>query len=207
MDQLSQNQASFIPRKALGREPAAQDRPVSLFLFLSTLVFTISVLGAGGIFLYKYILSKGIESSSLYLDQRKDALEPDTINDLLRTGKRLRIATVLLNDHVVTVPVFNMVENLTLKSVRFSKFDYAVNQDMSASLKLSGEAKSYGSVALQADIFGSEKRFIKNVVFSNLNLDDRGSVTFDAILDIDRDLINYKKTLSRNEISANVSSE
>ena len=158
--------------------------------------------GAAGVFLYKYVLTKNIETSGVYLNQRKDALEPDTINDLLRTGRRLRIAGTLLDNHVVVTPIFNLLEGLTLKSVRFIKFEYTTSQNNLISVKLSGQAKSYGSVALQADLFGSEKRFVKSVIFSNLNLDDKGNVIFDAILDIDPDLINYKKALAREKAGA-----
>ena len=202
LSQISQNQATFIPRKAIGRESAVTEKPVSLFLFLAALVFTVSILGAAGVFLYKYVLTKNIETSGVYLNQRKDALEPDTINDLLRTGRRLRIAGTLLDNHVVVTPIFNLLEGLTLKSVRFIKFEYTTSQNNLISVKLSGQAKSYGSVALQADLFGSEKRFVKSVIFSNLNLDDKGNVIFDAILDIDPDLINYKKALAREKAGA-----
>ena len=175
-----------------------RERPTSLIIIITTFIFVIALLGSAGVFMYKYVISQNIDSAGKYLSDRKEALEPATINDLVRTDRRLRSANALLSGHILATPVFNLLEELTLKTVRFNKFEYIADNVKGASLKLSGEAKSYGSVALQADLLNGEKRFIKNAVFSNLNLDDKGNVTFDAIISFDQDLISYKKALSRD---------
>ncbi|MEK7614225.1 MAG: hypothetical protein AAB428_00970 [Patescibacteria group bacterium] len=201
MDQISQNQTSFIPRKTPGLE-VVREKPIGLFMVIAALVFVIAVLGSGSIFLYKYIISKSIDTAGKYLSERKEALEPTTIDELIRTDKRLRSANELLNKHIVATPVFKLLEDITLESVRFSKFEYIVDQVKGASVKVSGEAKSYGSIALQADNFNNEKRFIKNAVFSNLNLNEKGNVTFEALISFDPDLISYKKMLTREASSS-----
>lgn len=199
MDPVSQNQTSFIPRKTLGRESSIQEKPVSIVLIIATFIFVMAVISAGGVFLYKYILTGKIDSSSKYLDQRKAALEPATIEELTRTDKRLRVASQLLGGHVVTTPVFNLLEKMALETVRFTKFEYRNEDGEFPVVRISGQAKSYGSVALQADLFNSDKQFVKSALFSNLNLDDKGNVTFDAVVNLDQDLTNYKKTLARTQ--------
>ncbi len=204
MDPVSQNQTSFIPRKTLGRESSIREKPVSIFLVIATFVFIVALLGSSGVFLYKYILTQNIASSGKYLDQRKAALEPATINDLIRTDKRLRVANQLLGGHIVTTPVFILLEDLTLQTVRFTRFEYInVNSSGPPTVKVSGQARSYGSVALQADLLNGNKQFIKSAVFSNLNLDDKGNVTFDAMITLDPDLTNYKKALARTATAEN----
>ncbi len=204
MDQTSQNQTSFIPRKVLGRESSIREKPVGLFLVIATFIFVVALLGSGGVYLYKYSLDKSIEESSRYLNENKAALEPNTINYLLRNDKRLRAANDILNKHIVASPVFSLLEDLTLKTVRFSKFDYSNNNGKGGIIKLSGEAKSYGSVALEADTLNGNKQMIKSAVFSSLNLNERGNVTFDSVITLDPDVTNYEKAILRDSAETNL---
>lgn len=168
-------------------------------MVISSIIFVVALSGAVGAFLYEYSLSKGIDSASKYLDERKSALEPATIDDLLRTDKRLRAASDILNSHIVVTPLFSLLESLTLKTVSFSRMDYSNSPEKGPIVKLAGVAKNYGSVALQADILNGNKRFIKSAVFSGLNLDDKGNVTFTVQIELDPDLTNYKKAIAREE--------
>ncbi|MFA5841755.1 MAG: hypothetical protein WC835_02210 [Candidatus Paceibacterota bacterium] len=198
MDQNFQNQTSFIPKKAVGRDSSIREKPIGLFLIISSVIFVVMLLGAGGAFLYKYSLSRGIDLAGKYLDERKSALEPATIDDLLRTDKRLRSASGLLGGHLVASPVLGLLESLTLKTVSFSRMDYSNSLEKGPIVKLTGVAKSYGTVALQADVLNNNRRFVRRAVFSNLNLDDKGNVTFAAQIDFDPDLTNYKKAVARD---------
>ncbi len=71
------------------------------------------------------------------------------------------------------------------------------------SVKLSGVAEDYKSIALQADVFNSDKgRSFKNVVFSNLARDKNGNVTFDLQFTVDPSLLSYEKDALLNPIQA-----
>lgn len=194
---ISQNQTSFIPRKAVGRESSIREKPVGIFLIISTFVFVVAILASGFFYLWKFSLNRNITKAGQYLEERKSALEPTTINELLKTDKRLRAAADLLSNHLVASPIFSLLEDQTLKSVRFTRFEYNNEPGKGVTLKLSGEARSYGSVALQADTLNADKQYVKSAVFSNLNLDDKGNVTFDALVALDPDATNYKKSLDR----------
>ena len=198
MEQISQNQTSFIPRKALGREALGRDRPVSFFLVIATLLFVTALLGSGGVFFYKYALGKNITDAAAYLDDQKKALEPETISYLITTDKRLRVANELLEKHIVASPIFSVLENMTLQTVRYSKFEYDYASG-NPTIHVLGQAKSYGSVALQADVLNNAKQFVKMAVFSNLNLDDKGNVTFDATISLHPDATAYKKAINRQD--------
>lgn len=203
MDQNSQNQTSFIPRKVVGRDSSIREKPIGLFFIIASILFAVALLGSGGSFLYEYSLSRGIDSAGKYLDERKAALEPATIDYLLRNDKRFRSASDIINGHLVVTPVFSLLESLTLKTVSFSKMDYSNSPEKGPVLILSGVARSYGSVALQADLLNSNKRFVRSAVFSNLNLDEQGNVAFSAQINLDPDLTNYKKAIAREEAPAN----
>jgi hypothetical protein len=62
-------------------------------------------------------------------------------------------------------------------------------------VRMSGVARDYKSVALQASVFNSAKgRYFKNVVFSNLTKDNKnGYILFDLDFMVDPALLSYEK--------------
>ena len=60
---------------------------------------------------------------------------------------------------------------------------------------MSGEARSYRTLALQSDVFG-ESKLIKNPIFSNLSLSTTGDIVFDLSFDVDRSLIMYENVFN-----------
>jgi hypothetical protein len=87
---------------------------------------------------------------------------------------------------------FDLLEQATLKSVRFKDFRYNASGDGRSSIALSGEADSFAAVALQSDAFG-QSRFIREPIFSNLDLDNKGNVIFDFSAFVDPSLISYTR--------------
>ncbi len=61
---------------------------------------------------------------------------------------------------------------------------------------MSGEARGYTSIASQSDIF-TENKFIRNPIFSNLNLTDTGYVAFDVSFTVDESFIRYVDARAR----------
>jgi hypothetical protein len=126
----------------------------------------------------------------------KNSFEPSKIAELQLLDKRLNASTEVLNNHIVVTPVFSELQNVTMHSVRFTKFSYDLGATSNANvnIQMSGIAVGYRSVALQSDIFGQDKNFI-NPVFSNLTLDDKGNVLFDLDFSVSPKFVNYKQLL------------
>ncbi|MFA5840689.1 MAG: hypothetical protein WC847_00210 [Candidatus Paceibacterota bacterium] len=194
---MEQNfQTSFIPKKPMLKETTVSARPVSIFLIISLFVLFTVLLATGGLYFYKGIVTKNITEMEKTLNLARNRFEPAKITELQTFDKRLRASTEILGKHMTVTPIFTALEQLTMKSVRFTKFSYSLGGEDKAgiSIKMSGIAIGYRSIALQSDLFAKNKNLI-DPVFSNLVLDNSGNVLFDLDFSVDPGFVNYKQTL------------
>ena len=194
---MEQNfQTSFIPKKPMVEERATVVRSVSLFSILGIFILFTIILATGGLYLYKDNLLKNISQKENELNLAKGRFEPSKITELQLLDKRLRASTEILSQHIAVTPVFKALQAITMKTVRYTKFNYSLGDDKNTNvlIKMSGVAVGYRSIALQSDLFAKEKNFIEPV-FSNLTLDEKGNVLFDLEFSVDQSFINYKQTL------------
>ena len=196
-------QTSFIPKKALN-ETTSHARPesVGVFLIIGVIIFILALAAAAGVFAYKKILIGSIAAMNSRLAQAKNSFEPESIETWNRLNKRIEAAKKLLTTHTVVSPIFELLENDTLATVRFNSFTYDLRDNGTSLIALAGEAKNFSSIALQSDIFGQEKH-IKNPVFSDLNPDQSGNIVFKFGSSLDPNLVSYKKNLVTPEVSLN----
>lgn len=186
---------SFIPKKTLilkNEAGGAARVSINLFLSLGTIVFFLMIALSAGVYLYKVVINKKIYQEGLDLEKAKKAFEPSLIADVKRLDGRITAAKAVLDKHAVALPVFDLLETLTLKTVRFTKFDYKNEKSGVPTVSLDGEARGYTSVALLSDSFAGDER-IKNPVFSNLNLNESGGVKFSFQASLDPGMISFKK--------------
>lgn len=190
-------QTSFIPKKPLVEERVMRTRKVSIFNFLATLIFFASLVSAGGMYFYKANLTQSITKMKADLDRAKDAFEPGVIEDLETLDRRLNATISILDEHIAVSPIFTLIEESTLSTVQFTKFDYEMPSDATGDVKvtLTGIAPGYEAIALQNDAYASEKS-IKNPKFTNLELDQRGRITFDVEFYVERGELAYEPNIS-----------
>ncbi len=190
-------QTSFIPKKPLAEERVVRERPVSIFSLVATIAFFVALISAGSIYFYKITLTNQVANQTASLERAKAAFEPSLVEVLQTLDKRIIASKEILANHMTASPVLKSLENLTLKSIRFTKFDYEVSKDQGTKIDviMSGQAKSYTSIALQSDKLG-ENKYIKNVVFSNLVLDAQGNVGFDLKFSVDPAFVMYGSAIS-----------
>ena len=190
-------QSSFIPRGPIGSQATISQSSVSggrgIFGFLATIIFILSVIGTGGIFGYNKYLASSISQMGSDLEAARTTLEPESIKELTRLNSRIVTTQELLTNHTVLSPLFEYLESSTVKTVRFSQFNYSTT-DKGLTLVMKGQARGYSAVALQADIF-SKSKYIKNPIFSDLSLDNSGNVIFSLTSTLDPSIISYKKQL------------
>ena len=195
-----ESQTSFIPKKPLSKDAAPREQPTGLFTIIATVLFFASLLAAGGVFAYKTLILGSINTASESLDRVEKAFEPQTIVELERLDSRINSSQKVLEGHIVVTPLFHLLEASTIPQVRFNKMNVSFINSDKIELSMSGEARSYSFVALQSDEFGKSK-YLKNVIFSNLNLDQLGNVTFDFSAVIDPELVSYKSVVDRGDIT------
>lgn len=190
-------QTSFIPKKSVVEESPSRHRVVGISTVIGVIIFIGAVVSAGIVYGYKVVLEKQKEQKTAQLERARDAFEPELILELQNTDKRLNAANEILSKHITVTPIFEALRDSTMKKVRFTKFDYSVDDtNSSIGVKMSGTARDYDTIAIQADLFAKNK-YIQDIVFSNLNLDEKSFVNFDLVFDIDKNLLLYEESQKR----------
>ncbi|HEY4494038.1 MAG TPA: hypothetical protein VJB95_01230 [Candidatus Paceibacterota bacterium] len=201
---MDQNfQTSFIPKKPMIEDRVVASAPTSLLTVISIFIFFTMLLATVGLYFYKSILSKQIVQMNTDLALAKNRFEPTKITELQTLDKRLRGSTEILNKHIAVSPIFEALEKNTLKTIRYTKFDYTLSTDRNVTtvdVAMKGQAVGYRSIALQSDLFAQNKQLI-DPVFSNLTLDNKGNVLFDLQFSVDPTFIDYKKMLAENNLN------
>ncbi len=193
-----QFQTSFIPKKTFDVGTPAPKKASSiqgLLSFIAIVFFILSLVGAGGVFLYGRFLISSIDSKKASLEKAKNAFEPELIRELSQLDAKLRTAQKLLNAHIAPSGLFDLLEEVTLSTVRFNSFSFVTTEE-GLRVSMQGEATSFSSVALQSDEF-AKNRSIREPVFSGLTLDARGNVQFSVSALIDPALLSYKDRATR----------
>ncbi len=179
-------QTSFIPKKPLSVE-TSQKTGISLFLLISILAFLVS-LGIGAyVFLENKILIQKITAEKQTIETNRSGLVTDsvTIESIVELNSRINVANKLLDSHVAVSPIFNFLQKITLKNVRFKDFAFSAtskdaNGQSVVGITMAGQARDFETVAAQADEFGKVdwRNIIKEPKISGLNLNQDGSVSF-----------------------------
>lgn len=194
---MEQNfETSFIPKKPVVAERSRPTRSVGLLSITAIFILFTVLLVSGGFYFYKVVMEKRVVKMENDLNLAKNRFEPAKIAELRTLGRRLSAGTEVLAKHITIAPVFDVLEAITMKTVRYTKFDYKLSDDPTAGVKieLKGQAIGYRSIALQSDLFAENKNLI-DPVFSNLALDDKGNVLFDLSFVVDRGFVDYKQAL------------
>lgn len=195
-------QTSFVPKKpAVPKEVRRAPKGAGgIFNLIALIVFIASILIAGGAFFYRSSLAAKVEEYKTSLERARNAFEPSLLTELQVLDKRMMAATDILDNHIAVSPIFELLGDITLPTVRYSDFSYEFNPDNKnlVDVKLTGEAKGYNYIALQADLFGDNK-FIRNPIFSDFALDQEGNVDFTLTFSVDRTLVLYESFLERQQ--------
>ncbi len=193
-------QSSFIPKGPISSTiPSAptgrKTQEKSLFSFLAWIIFNISVVLALGMFGYKFYLKYSIDQMGVDLENARATLQSEVINELTRLDNRITSSRELILAHQSLSPLFAFLEVSTPRTVRFNEFRYSVTPQ-GLELAMTGEARGYAALALQAEIFDKSPYF-KNSIFSDLMLNTKGDVTFSFKAIVDPSLVSYGREVER----------
>jgi len=167
-----------------------------IFYLLAEIIFGFTIIASLGMFGYQKLLETQIGKMQGDLTTATENIEPDLIHQLSKASTRFQSAQEIINKHVTISRLFDLLESLTLQTVRFNDFAYSTDQGGAISITMSGEARSYATVALQADIFSKDGSF-KSSQFSNLDLNSKGSVVFNFKGRLNPSVISYTKGLQK----------
>lgn len=204
-----QLQTAFTPKKPSVISPPASvtgERAFNLLGMVSVGIFSLVAAISAVVFFYKAHLVRAVLDMDTALAAAKKSFEPEFIEEASRLNIRIKAARELLNTHRTLSPLFGILEKKTLESVRFQDFNFNAMDNRDATLSMIGQAKSFNAVALQSDVFGSERAF-KDPVFSNFTLNERGDVVFNFKTSIDSALLRYRETVLKSASEGEVSEE
>ena len=178
-------------------ERATTSRPIGLFMIAALFLLFAALLASGGLYFYKGVLIKNIAEMDKNLKLASNRFEPAKISELQQLNKRLTASNEILSKHIAISPIFKALQDITLKTIRYTQFSYNLGEGASPKVlvKMSGIAVGYRSIALQSDLFTKNKNLI-DPVFSSLVLDDKGNVVFNLDFSVDPAFVDYKHIIS-----------
>lgn len=196
----TQIQTSFIPKQSVNTTKNKESRtPSSLISTASFIILFSSIILAVGAYGFKFYYSYSINRpcpnpnqiqtagcgliASLEVDKRN--LDEDLLKKMQRFDNKIKAGQTILNNHKTLIPLFDTLGSLTLKTVRYSSFGLKDNE-----VTISGSANSYEDIAIQSKIFETNKNLI-SPLFSNLDLDTKGDVTFKLTFKVVPELLSY----------------
>lgn len=190
-------QSTFIPKGPVANPgvmpPTTRVVHRDLVSFLAKLIFVISLLLAVGVVGYKFYLNYSIQSMGVELDSMRQSIESGAVGELVNLNNRIVAAQSLIKNHTVVTPLFRFLEGSTPQTVRFSDFTYMMGEK-GPQIVVKGAARSYGALAFESSLLNKNSDF-KNVVFSDIHLDEKGNVIFTMSANVVATFISYEEYL------------
>lgn len=191
---------SFIPKRPVTTEVTvsrSRGRAVGLLSLLTGVIVIATIVSFVGV----YLLEKQLQTQKQKLEQSisdaRSGIGTDFLTDMKRLNARITGVKTLLQNHIVVSPIFEALEETTLRSVQYKNFSYELKTDPTTKaqvveVELEGSAKNYATIALQSDAF-AQSTLIKNPVFSGLTVDEKSNtVGFRLVFDVDPAALSFQ---------------
>lgn len=197
----SKFQTSFIPKKSLDDSHGVKSKsPVSLFHIISGFIITVVILISIAAFGYNFYLNKQINEAKTKLTEKEKSFNYGTVEEVVRIDNKLKATENLLNNHTAMSHIFDLIGANTIRNLRFSDFEFNSLSPNRMTVSMKGEARSFGAVAKQEELFltsSSTAAVFIDPVFSDLNVDEEGSVTFSFLTSINPSFLQYSNQLDQ----------
>ncbi len=187
---------SFIPKKPISINQGSSPSPVrsfNIYSLLATTFFILALLASGGLFAYTKILEGDIATAGQEIEDARSAFQVDEIKDLIAASARIKAINSLLEKHVVVSKILTLLEELTLKKVRYTEFHYAIKNN-APTIDMKVESQTYNALAVQGNIFDNNE-FIQNPTFTSYAAGENGLITTTFFATINPSFISYKNSV------------
>lgn len=185
---------SFVPKQPVATSSRKQQSGTNLFFIIAGVVAIISIASGAGVLGYEMYLKNARDQKSADLALAQKSVDLDTVEGFIRLKNRLNTVEHLLDRHVALSEFFDTLESRTLQTVRFSGLSVAVEDDRSAEIQMEGVARSFNALAAQSSAIAAEKR-IKRAIFSDISVNENGTVAFSLTATVDPRLITSGEVL------------
>ncbi len=183
----------------MGTVPARAPRRrkhFNVFGFIGMVVFLCGVILAVGVFVYKDLSQRELESTKAELQEIKNSFSQSDIQNIRELDRRIKVANVLLAQHLAPSMIFDMLEARTQEDISFTEFSYERRPSGSVEMVLNGEALRFNTVALQGRQFASAAA-LESAIFSDINVGGEGgeesnaNITFTVTSELNESAIGY----------------
>lgn len=185
---------SFVPKQPVATSSRKQQSGTNLFFIIGGVIAIISIALAAGVFGYELYLKNARDQKSAALTEAQKSVSIATVESFIRLKNRLNTVKTILDQHVELSEFFDTLENRTLQTVRFSSLSVAVEDDRTAEIQMEGTARSFNALAAQSSMVAAEKR-IKRAIFSDISVNENGTVSFSLTATLDPRLITSGEVL------------
>jgi Tfp pilus assembly protein PilN len=163
----------------------------NVLLIISLVILAVSVVTAGAVFGYQKYLESVIEVKNAALTEARSQIDREQVEELIRLKQRFDSGKELLRDHVSASQLFVLLESVTLENVSFGDMTLTVADDRSATISLTGTARNFNTLAAQSNEIAAQRDF-KRAIFSEISLNDNGTVGFTLNASLDADLLRME---------------
>lgn len=178
---------SFVPKQPVAMQPRRKQAN-GLLYYAGLFIAGAAVVAAGLTFAYEKYAESVRDSRKAKLEAVEKEINPQSVEDFIRLRNRIRAGKMLLDTHVYGSQFFDVLESVTLQNVRFQSLIFSIADDRSAKIEMHGVARSFNALAAESAAFANEKR-IKRAIFSDINSDKSGMVSFSLKADLDPKLL------------------
>lgn len=197
----SKFQTSFIPKKSLNEGSGTRVKtPINILFSFAVLVTVIAIAGSGALFGLKYFTEQQIRSKQQELVNKEKTFDYASMNEVVRIDKKLKTAETLVGGHTAVSNLFTLLQENTLRSLRFTSFDFNYLAKDKIAVTMKGEALNFGVVAKQTEAFSAITggAGFSDSIFSDLNVNERGNVVFSFLTSVNPLTISYANSLPSN---------
>lgn len=181
---------SFVPHPGGSAPQRYKSDLTGAFGFFAYGLLTLVVVLALGVFIYGSILSAQKSSMDADLSKKEAAIDPKTVEEFVRLRDRLTNGMQLLNQHLAFTGFFGTLENLMPATVRLTSLHLSLDDVKGPKLEGAGTAKSFNALAAASNAFATDGH-IKDAIFSNITVNQSGSVDFELTAMLDPKLVAY----------------
>jgi cell division protein FtsL len=186
-------QSSFIPKGPDTQQVFQKKKAGVLGVLIVSLFVFILILSVGMVF-YKNMVKTDIENLKSQLATAGQSIDKKSIDEMARYSQKLSIVKSIVLKHQVISGFLNSLASSTISTVSFSEFNYDGLSSGGITVRMRGSANSYGSIALQENVF-SKNKYWNSTKFSNLALGNKGTVNFEVEVSVDPEIVVYSPEL------------
>ena len=142
--------------------------------------------------MYKNYLNDNIAQLGQSIENQKASFEIPTVNEITDFSEKISVVKKLLDEHKAFSNVLDFLQDFTMKDIRFNDLNYSfVDANLEGpSLILSGETKSYASLATQIKTLEKYNQ-VRQISVSGLSSDVKGVVKFNLKIILDPAIVSY----------------